>query len=373
VKRTSLIQLVPGLPPRIDGIGDYALELARRLRQNYNINTAFIVGDPDWIGGEIDGFCVTKVSQRNPAELLAAVDRCEQDLQSEAVPLLVQFAPYGYQKRGYPLWLQHALAHYAKLKPNLLNFAHHELEVHCRRPWSSAFWVSPFQKNLIKHLVKLGNFQYTNAEESRYKLERWGSGRISLLPNFSTIGEPAANPEYSRRQKHIIVFGRGAQRQWTYLRGREMLQAACKLVGAEKIVDIGPPIPGDNTSAVGDVPILRCGRLEGEEVSQWMGSSLATFTYYPIPLLTKSSIHAVSCAHGTIPFIFDDQTLELSCPGLINGEDYIALRSDRQKVALPPLNELSEKVFTNYQTRNSLMAATCIAKSLFASDANHDI
>jgi hypothetical protein len=245
--------------------------------------------------------------------------------------------------------------------------------VHCLRPWSSAFWVSPLQKNLIKRLIRLGNFQYTNTEVARYELERWGSGRVALLPNFSTIGEPATNPPYSQRSKDVIVFGRAAQRRWTYQRGSEMLQLACKLVGAERIVDIGSPMEGDQSSSIGGVPILRCGRLEGDDVSRWMGASIATFTYYPVPLLTKSSIHAVSCAHGTIPFIFDDQALELSCPGLINGEDYIALRSDKRHTPINSLESLSETVFRNYQARSSLMAASRIAQHISNNDSGNHV
>ncbi len=41
----TVIAIVPRLPPAIDGVGDYALNLARQLRKDFNIHTHFIVGN----------------------------------------------------------------------------------------------------------------------------------------------------------------------------------------------------------------------------------------------------------------------------------------------------------------------------------------
>jgi hypothetical protein len=361
----NLIQIVPGLLPRVDGIGDYAMQLARRLRERHQITSSFVVADPDWQGGEVEGFYATKVDARSPQGFLDAVLRCEQHVQSKSVPLLLHFSPYGYQKRGYPLWLQRTLEGWQEHRPETLNIVFHELEVHSLRPWSSAFWVSPLQRNLISHISKLGRFQYTNAEFYRHDLEKWGSGRVSLIPNFSTIGEPSSNPPFAERRNDVIVFGRGAQRKANYKRGSDVLASLCRLIGAERIIDIGEPIPGDTTSDIEGFPIIRCGRLEADAVNQWMAKSVASFITYPVPLLPKSSVHAVSCAHGTIPFVFDNQKKELSCPGLVSGEDYIALSRGVVKPNLPPLDRLSATVYNNYQARNSWSAAESVAKYIF--------
>jgi hypothetical protein len=37
----EIIQVVPMLPPAIDGLGDYALNLARQLRREFNQETHF--------------------------------------------------------------------------------------------------------------------------------------------------------------------------------------------------------------------------------------------------------------------------------------------------------------------------------------------
>jgi hypothetical protein len=361
----NLIQIVPGLLPKFDGIGDYAMQIARRLRERHQITTSFIVGDPEWEGGPVEGFYATKIASRTSQGLLDAIAECERVIQAESVSLLLHFSPYGYQKRGYPLWLQRALEQWPASRQATLNTVFHELEVHSSRPWSSAFWVSPLQRNLISHISKLGNFRYTNAEFYRHDLEEWGSGRMALIPNFSTVGEPDTIPPFEQRGRDVVVFGRGAQRRANYQRGSDVLASLCRLIGAERIIDIGEPIADHTVSNIEEFPIVRCGVIKVEEVNQWMAKSVASFITYPVPLLPKSSVYAVSCAHGTIPFIFDNQKKEVSCPGLVPGEDYIALSRSASRQTLPPLDVLSATVFNNYQARSSGAAAAKIAHAIF--------
>jgi hypothetical protein len=361
----NLVQIVPGLLPKFDGIGDYALQLARRLRENHGIHTSFIVANPSWDGGEVEGFFATKVGARTCRGLLDALERCEQDARQNIIPALLHFSPYSYQARGYPLWLQQSLDSWQERRPNTLNIAFHELDVHCSRPWSSAFWVSPLQRNLIRHITRAQGFKYTNTEQHRSQLESLGRGRMMLIPNFSTVGEPPVLPPFSKRRKDIVVFGRGAQRKANYARGSDVLSSLCRNIGAERIVDIGEPIAGDLRTHIDGVPIVRCGLLQVQEINWWMATSMGSFIAYPVPLLTKSSVYAVSCAFGTIPFIFDDHKAELSCPGLVSGEDYIAVTRHDARIVLPELDLLSANIFRSYQARNSSAAARKIARYLF--------
>ena len=53
----TVISILPRLPPSIDSVGDYALNLARQLRKDFNIQTYFIVGNPQCHGAEeVEGF-----------------------------------------------------------------------------------------------------------------------------------------------------------------------------------------------------------------------------------------------------------------------------------------------------------------------------
>ena len=62
----NLTAIIPRLPPVVDGIGDYALCLARLLRDNVGIATRFIVTDPAWIGtGNVEGFEVRRMTSHS--------------------------------------------------------------------------------------------------------------------------------------------------------------------------------------------------------------------------------------------------------------------------------------------------------------------
>jgi hypothetical protein len=52
----EVIQIVPALPPAINGLGDYASLLAKELWEAHNIRSRFVVGDPRWgaIRGSMD-------------------------------------------------------------------------------------------------------------------------------------------------------------------------------------------------------------------------------------------------------------------------------------------------------------------------------
>ena len=203
-----LVQIVTGLPPFIDGIGDYALQLARQLRLRHGILSSFVVCDPAWNGGMVDGFPARKIETRTKAGLFAGIEAARATFAGQQIQLLLHSQPYGYAKRGAPLWLAQACEEWDKREPHTLNIVFHELKVTGAPLWSSGFWVAPFQKWIAVRLGKLGMFRYTNTEENRSLLESWGVGRVPLLFNCSSTIEPRTNPPFSERRRDMIVFGR---------------------------------------------------------------------------------------------------------------------------------------------------------------------
>jgi hypothetical protein len=357
----NLIQIVPGIFPQIDGIGDHALKLAQQLRARHGILTTFVVCDPGWKGNpEHDGFPIVCVTQRTSGALLKTLAGCDM----ENTPILVHFSVYGYQKRGCPFWFITAMEQYANQYPGMLHAYYHELSVTGAKPWSSAFWVPPIQRSLILRLAKVASGRYTHTEAHRRKLEDWNSGRVSLIELFSSFHEPVAFPS-RKRNNDLVVFGRAWQRMHTYTTGKKALEMLCACLGIERIIDIGPPIEGHTEATIGGTPVLRCGRLDAHEIDEWMATSIGNFNVYPIALITKSSVFQIASANGNITFLFDDSQQEFSCPGLEAGVDYIPVTTEASVLALPPLNELGEEVYRNYQRRASWFAADKWAKHLF--------
>jgi len=273
-------------------------------------------------------------------------------------------SPYGYQKRGVPFWLVNSLERYAQRAPGTVNVCFHELEVTGCHPWSSGFWVPSFQISILRRVAKLGNFLYTNTELHRRKLEEWGASHVELILNFSTIHEPSTLPPFVERRNDLIIFGRAAMRMPLYTVHRKALESLCARLGTERIIDIGSPMEAWTEAEIGGVPIVRCGHLSEQDVSQWIAASIGTFMSYPVKFLSKSSVHAVACAHGTVTFLHELRPDQPSTAGLVTGVDFIPITDDSSSCVLPPLAELCATIYQNYSMRTSAEAADRVASGI---------
>jgi hypothetical protein len=360
----QIVQIVPGLAPKVDGIGDYALQLARQLRRRHGIETKFLVADPAWSAGEsVPEFAATNLSSRSSENFLEALRKIL--AAEDKTQLLVHVSPYGFEKRGAPFWLAEALERCSQtLTPNI-NLCFHELERTGAPPWSSGFWLPPFQRSILRRIAAVGMFRFTNTELHRRRLEAMGVGRIALIPNFSTIMEPLTVKPYHDRRRDLVIFARDTHRRKAYLHGKEVIQVLCHQLGIERIIDIGTPLGEGAVTHIGNTPVLACGRLPEADVSEWMSSSIGNFVWYPMPYLTKSSVHAVAAAHGTLNFVYDDAKKEVSCPGLETGVDFIPVHQQSTRLGELPLAELSVRSYSNYERRASWTAADTLAENLF--------
>jgi hypothetical protein len=350
----------------MDGIGDHAVRLAQQLRRFHNIETSFLVCDPDWKGPtEIDSFAIKTLQRRGATEFSQAIRAYQKDRNYDFNTILLQFAPYGYSVKGCPLWLANAIERFSKERASTFITMFHELEAGRGKPWNSTFWLSPIQKLLIRRIAACSTLQFTNTAYHRQTLHEWGYNAVKLLPSFSTIGEPTENPPATERERQIIVFGRPWQRSLSYTEGIEALNAACKLINAKKVIDVGAPIPSENRNSICGLPLVRYGSLPSQEVSSLMSKSVASFIFYPEALLTKSSIYAASCAHGAIPFVaFKYRDKSLMETELDIDKDYVTVRSPELTYSSTNLLKMSSQVYERYQSRNSYSAASKIASSM---------
>src|SRR5438093_5969188 len=164
----ELTQIVPGLPPVISGVGDYAYLLARQLRAAHDIHTRFVVCDARWQGAkDFEEFSVDRIRAQQSEEL-------EKELGASGMPstVLLHYVGYGYQKRGCPFWLVQALESWKKRDTNRrLVVMFHELYAF-GPPWRSSFWTSPLQRGLTKSLALLSDHCVTNLKNSMQGLVR---------------------------------------------------------------------------------------------------------------------------------------------------------------------------------------------------------
>jgi hypothetical protein len=360
-----IISIVPRLPPAVDGLGDYGLNLARQLRQDFGLVTDFVVGDPNWVGeSSIEGFTVKQVAMQSSAALL--------DLLASESPycatVFLHYVGYGYAKRGCPLWLVEGLERWRGAASNrrLVTMFH---EIYANGPiWTSAFWTSPLQKNLAERLAFLSDNCFTSKQgyaEIIYRLSQGKHAKIPALPVFSNVGEPDYVSPLVERPRQLVVFGGGGPRSRVYDRSRLALERTCRELEIEEIVDIGPSL-GFEIGAVNGTSVTCLGVKTAQEISSLLSSSVAGFFDYSTEYLAKSTIFAAYCAHGVIPVgVFYEG---LNVDGLEAGKHYWL--ADRHQGSLNLLGGqvVADNAHAWYQTHQLSVQARTFATCLMADD-----
>ena len=295
----QITAIVPRLPPAVDGLGDYGLNLARQLRQDFGLVTEFIVGDPTWAGeASVDGFIVKQVAAQSVAALLDLLPR-----QQVSTTVLLHYVGYGYAKRGSPVWLVEGLEGWRKVASNrCLVTMFHEIYAF-GAIWTSQFWTSPLQKSLAARLALLSDSCLTSKQgyaEKLYQLSRGKHVAIPTLPVFSTVGEPSQVLPLIERPRRLVVFGNRGPRSRVYQRSRLALERTCRELEIEEIVDIGPSV-GFELEPINGITVTHLGVKSDPEISSLLSSSVVGFFDYATEYLAKSTIFAAYCAHRVIP------------------------------------------------------------------------
>jgi hypothetical protein len=289
----KLVQIVPQLPPAIDGLGDYAVTLARGLAPS-GVSSRFLVAAHSWPAS--DGLAGAPIGERTASNLV------RQLAATGAEAVLVQYVNYGYQRRGCPCWLVSGVARWraAASSRRLVTFFH---EVYASGPpWRSSFWLSPAQRRLAARLLHASDGAATSLRLYARNLARWRPRReVVVQPIFSSVGEPARVPPPTDRRPHaMVVFGGRGNRRRAYSQLGSALGAACRALDIAEIVDLGPVLDALPAQVEG-VPVRALGPRPQEEVSAILLRAYAGFLAYPALFLPKSGVFAAYCAHGLVP------------------------------------------------------------------------
>jgi hypothetical protein len=316
----NVISIVPRLPPNVDGVGDYALCIARELHKAYRVETQFIVGDPDWGGPDIvEGFQVKCVKERSPNSLRSTFSDLKPD--SKTV-ILVHLSGYGYARWSLYNWLIDGLEQLLIIDDKIhIVTMFHEVYNTYQSILSHSIWVRFLQKKLASRLMRLSTSCVTNSDLYKKMMGKlapsYGSD-ITVAPVPSSIGELLEINALKDRNKYLVVFGQGGTRQRVYTKSRRELERTCVNLGIEKIIDIGPPISIQKL----EIEVLQLGKIDPKDVSQILSTSFcAAMSYHPGNIsLAKSSIWAAYCSHGLLPISFGRRTY--TSDGLIPGDNY---------------------------------------------------
>jgi hypothetical protein len=304
-KATTLIQVVARRATEPDGVANYALALARALRAYRGIHSVFLSGTPS---AEIlvdDDWKTVCVAKRHAETLADTVESLSTENNARAVVL--HFSGYGFQKRGVPLWLAQGLRIWSRRAgcvPLLTIF--HELYA-TGRPWHSAFWVSPLQKQIAHSLLKLSFAAITPIERYRKSLSEWENGaKITALPVFSNVGEPGCSAAPYARTAAAVVFGLAGVEDRLFGIYRQDMERIIAALRIEKILDVGPRFSSVPRTLAG-VPVDSKGVLPKGAVSDMLQRARFGFVAYPLDFIGKSSVFAAYAAHGVVPIVFSDK------------------------------------------------------------------
>lgn len=364
----NIVQIVPKLPPSINGLGDYALNLARQLRQDFKIETSFIVGDPNWQGvAEIEGFSISKVSDRSSKTLVSLLAKID----SERV--LLHYVGYGYARRGCPIWLIKSLEKWRKYNSERkLVTMFHEVYASSWKPWTSSFFFSLLQKKIASQLANLSNWCVTNREENTRIISIITNNKqknILTLPVFSTIGEISKDriPSPQNKTRRIVIFGHRNSRSKVYQKYLLNLEKACELLKIEEIYDIG--VSTDlNISQIKGISVIEKGVISAAEIQEILLDSLAGFLCFPSSdKLAKSSIFAAYCAHKLITILPKSLVRSAGKDGLIAGKNYLFFdrnMNDFEKHIVEDRFEIANNAYKWYQDHNLSTQAKVFANRL---------
>ncbi len=295
---STLLQIVPKVPGGIDGVGDYALTIAKKLRENFGCDTVFATFKTS-SGESAGGFNVLSLEG-----LLNGASRKHDHV-------VLHYVNYGFQKRGVPFRLLSILHKLRRQHRHKLLTIFHELYA-SGPPWTSAFWLQPLQIHLAKSVGRLSDACIVSSENFRRELQRMvPNAHVELHPVPSGIGEPSLSPnQIADRDPHQWAIFAGTALVERSLRSfRQLLPHIPDSIAPAKLFVLGGEDNPVTRSLLVDLAVESDyrPRIAAADVSEILKTcSFGWFNYFHRPgvetsVILKSSAFASACAHGLIP------------------------------------------------------------------------
>jgi len=305
---STVIQVVPLRTRDPNGVADHALGLARALHACSGINSVFLSGTPSADAVPAQDEWRTVCVPRRQARFLADTIHSLSD-ETKAHAVLLHLVGYGYHKRGVPLWLVQGLRMWSRRADRVpLLTIFHELYA-TGRPWRSAFWASPLQKQIARSILRLSSAAITPTDRQRKHLSEWKDGRaieITTMPVFSNVGEPGCGSAPHTRNAAAVVFGLAGVEDRLFGIYRQDMERVIAALRIEKILDVGPRFSSVPRILAG-VPVISKGVLAHGAVSELLQRARFGFIAYPLDFIGKSGVFAAYAAHGVVPIVFSDK------------------------------------------------------------------
>ncbi len=342
-----ILQIVPTMPPVVDGLGDYAVLLADSLRGR-GITSEFLVTDSRWQSGT--GSPSATVLTEHSAEILERALAGHQQV-------LLHFVNYAYEPtRGCPWWLVQGLAAWRRAAPSRrLVVMFHELFA-MGWPWRKAFWYSPTQRTITTLLADMADACWTsNGRYANWLVAKLGRA-VPAFPVLSNLGEPNDLGPWAERERALIVFGRAVNRRRAYVEMQQDLLAMARTHGLTQVHDVGAPLtscpvlPGMRVTTHGLLPVA--------ELSHLLRRCRLGIIHNDGSPLAKSGVAAAYAAHGVAILSDDRQT---AGDGLVPGYNML-VANQNSSTDLALIAARGQRWYANHNgARLTDHVAQCIA------------
>lgn len=354
----DIVQIVPRVPPLVDGIGDYSLKLASHLREHHSISTQFLVCQQrKKLNPTLDGFSTIGLSQQDIASFMQALPQ-----EMRYVILHYTNYPYVLGKHDAPFWLMEGLKAARQERNFRLVVMFHELPLLKRTNY-----VRPIQGFVALRVARMADRVLTNCANFQSILQRWLNTPIATLPVFSNVSEPRSLPSLQERPRRMVVFG-GPNRIRIYRDSVKELAHACQALGITEIYDIGPSLKLDQVdiSELNGIQMTQLGVRSLDEISDLMLQAIAGFfDYSRFPgFLAKSGVYAAYCAHGLVPISASYNPSESD--GVWPGQHYLIADSRLGVLPAAKLRAIAQTAHTWYTTHNQRNSASVFAEHLLS-------
>lgn len=295
--RDTVLQIVPHLPGSFDGVGDYALNLARSLSTDHGIVTTFLVA------------AKTSATSKDGFAIVSGWDALDS---ARPENVILHYANYGYQPRGVPFGLRNFAKKLRRQIRGRWVTMFHELYA-SGAPWQSAFWLRPFQVRIAHDLIDASSCCVVSNPPIEQAIHAYDPRKeVHRVPVMSNFGEPELMNFASSSKRWVICGGTALIAR--SLRRLEQLLPAIATEFAPEHLDVVGGRPDESIIAAIDRLKQRFAVHHYAEVNVDLASEVlrqASFGWLDYfgegdvwpGMILKSGAFAALCAHGVIPVL----------------------------------------------------------------------
>jgi glycosyltransferase involved in cell wall biosynthesis len=303
---------VPQFAPVIDGVGDYALNLGRHLREGFGMSSRFVVCDPLWNGpGAIEEFQVEGPSGLSRERLSSMIEH--------ASTIVLHYVGYGYHPKGIPNWLGDAVLAAKERRNVKLVTIFHEIWS-SGPPWRSVFYLRPLQKRLAARILKASDHAFSSTVWATKALETLAPQRVSWMPIPSNVpGEVRSQRRAPTGGWTPIFFGQTWTRTPAVACHRQLIKGLIERKLLDRIVVMGKqatgfPNPSEDVALLAEfVPrekIEVLGERGAGEVSEGFSRGDFYLSFHPARDACKSGAVMAAFACGCPAIMADGSESE---------------------------------------------------------------